>query len=269
MSEFKVKGNYDFNDLLCIMEILRAPDGCMWDREQDHHSIRRNFIEETYEVCEAIDEENPEHLKEELGDVLLQVVFHTQMEKEKGVFDINGVTDGICKKLIYRHPHIFGNVKVSSSDEILNNWDELKRREKHQDTHTSALESVAKSLPGLIRAEKIQKKAAKVGFDWSGVEGALDKVKEELIEVQEVIEGKGSAEEEIGDLLFAVVNAARHMKVDPERAIEKSCEKFIKRFAFMERETEKTGVALSEMDLAEMDELWEKAKNTLKGAVND
>ena len=160
MVDFQKKEQYNFNDLLRIMEILRAPDGCMWDREQDHRSIRRNFIEETYEVCEAIDEEDTEHLKEELGDVLLQVVFHTQMEKEKGVFDINDVADGICKKLIYRHPHIFGDVKVGSSEEILSNWDDLKRKEKHQETDTSALASVAKSLPGLIRAEKIQKQAA-------------------------------------------------------------------------------------------------------------
>ena len=183
MVDFEKKDKYNFDDLLRIMEILRAPDGCMWDREQDHQSIRRNFIEETYEVCEAIDEQDTEHLKEELGDVLLQVVFHTQMEKEKGVFDIGDVADGICKKLIYRHPHIFGSVEVGSSEEILRNWDELKRKEKHQETDTSALESVAKSLPGLIRAEKLQKKAAKVGFDWPDMDGALSKVQEELQEL--------------------------------------------------------------------------------------
>ena len=191
MVDFKQKEQYDFNDLLRIMEILRAPDGCMWDREQDHHSIRRNFIEETYEVCEAIDEDDTEHMKEELGDVLLQVVFHTQMEKEKGVFDINDVADGICKKLIFRHPHIFGDVEVSSSEEILSNWDDLKRKEKHQETDTSALASVAKSLPGLIRAEKLQKKAAKVGFDWPDAQGALDKVDEELDEVRRAMQGDG------------------------------------------------------------------------------
>ena len=131
MVDFEIKDCYKFDDLLRIMEILRAPDGCMWDREQDHHSIRRNFIEETYEVCEAIDDEDTEHMKEELGDVLLQVVFHTQMEKEKGTFDIDDVADGICKKLIFRHPHIFGNVEVASSEEVLRNWDDLKRKEKH------------------------------------------------------------------------------------------------------------------------------------------
>ena len=214
MVDFQQKDKYEFEDLLRIMEILRAPDGCMWDREQDHQSIRRNFIEETYEVCEAIDEQDAEHLKEELGDVLLQVVFHTQMEKEKGVFDIGDVADGVCKKLIFRHPHIFGSVEVGSSEEILRNWDALKRVEKHQETDTAALDSVARSLPGLIRAEKLQKKAAKVGFDWENVQGALDKVAEETAELQQAMDGSGDIEEELGDLLFAMVNVARHLKVD-------------------------------------------------------
>lgn len=260
MVDFEQKDKYDLNDLLRIMEILRAPDGCMWDREQDHQSIRRNFIEETYEVCEAIDERDPEHLKEELGDVLLQVVFHTQMEKEKGVFDIGDVADGICKKLIFRHPHIFGTVEVGSSEEILRNWDELKRKEKHQKSDTATLESVAKSLPGLIRAEKLQKKAAKVGFDWDGPQGALDKVAEELGEVTQAAQGQGDAEEEIGDLLFAAVNAARHLGVDPERAMEKTCEKFIRRFASMEAQAAAQGETLSALPLEALDALWDRAK---------
>lgn len=260
MVDFKRKEKYNFNDLLRIMEILRAPDGCMWDREQDHQSIRRNFIEETYEVCEAIDEQDPEHLKEELGDVLLQVVFHTQMEKEKGVFDIGDVADGICKKLIYRHPHIFGTVEVGSSEEILRNWDELKRKEKHQKSDTDTLASVAKSLPGLIRAEKLQKKAAKVGFDWENAQGALEKAGEELDEVKRAIAGDGDPEEEIGDLLFAAVNVARHLKVDPERAMEKTCNKFIRRFADMEQQAKEENKALSGLSLAELDTLWNRSK---------
>ena len=260
MVDFQKKEKYNFNDLLRIMEILRAPDGCMWDREQDHQSIRRNFIEETYEVCEAIDEQDPEHLKEELGDVLLQVVFHTEMEKEKGVFDIGDVADGICKKLIYRHPHIFGTVEVGSSEEILRNWDELKRKEKHQETDTSALESVAKSLPGLIRAEKLQKKAAKVGFDWENAQGALEKVEEELDAVKRAVAGDGDPEEELGDLLFAVVNVARHLKVDPERAMEKTCNKFVRRFAEMERQAQQENKALSDLSLTELDTLWNRSK---------
>ena len=260
MVDFPRKERYNFDDLLRIMEILRAPDGCMWDREQDHHSIRRNFIEETYEVCEAIDEEDAEHLKEELGDVLLQVVFHAQMEKEKGVFDIGDVADGVCKKLIYRHPHIFSDVEVSSSDEILTNWDALKRKEKHQDTDTSALASVAKSLPGLIRAEKIQKKAAKVGFDWEDVQGAVEKVEEELDEVRRALAGDGDVEEELGDLIFAAVNVARHKKVDAERAVEKTCNKFVERFGQMERMAQEGNKALSDLSLAELDALWNKSK---------
>ena len=260
MVDFERKEKYNFNDLLRIMEILRAPDGCMWDREQDHQSIRRNFIEETYEVCEAIDEQDTEHLKEELGDVLLQVVFHTQMEKEKGVFDIGDVADGICKKLIYRHPHIFGTVEVGSSEEILRNWDELKRKEKHQETDTSALESVAKSLPGLIRAEKLQKKAAKVGFDWENAQGALEKVEEELDEVKRAVAGDGDPEEELGDLLFAAVNVARHLKVDPERAMEKTCNKFVRRFAEMERQARQENKVLSDLSLTELDTLWNRSK---------
>nr|WP_302650453.1 nucleoside triphosphate pyrophosphohydrolase [uncultured Agathobaculum sp.] len=260
MVDFQQKEKYNFNDLLRIMEILRAPDGCMWDREQDHQSIRRNFIEETYEVCEAIDEQDPEHLKEELGDVLLQVVFHAQMEKEKGVFDIEDVADGVCKKLIYRHPHIFGTVEVGSSEEILRNWDELKRKEKHQKSDTDTLTSVAKSLPGLIRAEKLQKKAAKVGFDWDGPQGALDKVAEELDEVKRAAHGDGDTEEEIGDLLFAAVNVARHLGVDSERAMEKTCNKFIRRFAHMEQQARTQNQALSDLSLTELDALWNQAK---------
>ena len=260
MVDFEMKDKYNVNDLVRIMEILRAPDGCMWDQAQDHHSIRQNFIEETYEACEAIDDNDTDHLKEELGDVLLQVVFHTQMEKEKGVFDLNDVADGVCKKLIFRHPHIFGDVKVGSTDEILSNWDDLKRKEKKQETDTSTLESVSKSLPSLIRAQKLQKKAAKVGFDWPDVSGALDKVEEELAEVCAAIDGNGDIEEEIGDLIFAVTNVSRFVKVDSERAAEKTCNKFVSRFADMEKQAAAEGKNLSDLTLSELDALWDKAK---------
>lgn len=260
MVDFEMKDKYNVNDLVRIMEILRAPDGCMWDQAQDHHSIRQNFIEETYEACEAIDDNDTDHLKEELGDVLLQVVFHTQMEKEKGVFDLNDVADGVCKKLIFRHPHIFGDVKVGSTDEILSNWDDLKRKEKKQETDTSTLESVSKSLPSLIRAQKLQKKAAKVGFDWPDVSGALDKVEEELAEVRAAINGNGDIEEEIGDLIFAVTNVSRFVKVDSERAAEKTCNKFVRRFADMEKQAAAAGKNLSDLTLSELDALWDKAK---------
>lgn len=264
MIDFTFKEHYNFDDLLRIMEILRAPDGCMWDREQDHKSIRRNFIEETYEVVEAIDNDDPVLLQEELGDVLLQVVFHTQMEKEKGVFGIDDVANGICQKLIYRHPHIFGTVEVASSAEILSNWDELKKKEKNQKSTTDSLVSVARSLPGLIRAEKIQHKAAKVGFDWDDVSGALDKVREEQEELTRAIGGDGDPEDELGDLLFAAVNVARFIKVDPEHAIERTCDKFIRRFEQVEQAAAAAGKKLPEMTLEEMDALWNSAKKREK-----
>lgn len=265
MVDFTFREKYDFNDLIHIMEILRGPNGCMWDREQDHTSIRRNFIEETYEVVEAIDEQDVEHLKEELGDVLLQVVFHTQMEKEKGNFDMDDVANGICQKLIFRHPHIFGEVEVSSSAEILSNWEDLKKKEKHQQTASDTLESVARSLPGLIRAEKVQKKAAKVGFDWPDVSGAMEKVREETAELEQALRGEGSVEDELGDLLFAAVNAARFCKVDPERALEKTTDKFIRRFRAVEEAAAAEGKQLEEMTLAQMDALWDQVKQQESG----
>ncbi|MBO6055351.1 MAG: MazG family protein, partial [Oscillospiraceae bacterium] len=163
MVSYPEKEHYDYNDLVAIMRILRAPGGCVWDREQTHESIRRDFLEEVYEVCEAIDENSPEHLCEELGDALLQVVFHADIAEEEGWFNQLDVCDGICRKLIYRHPHVFGDVSVSSSAEVLDNWDALKRKEKEQQTQTDALRAVAKTLPALWRAEKLQHKAAKAG----------------------------------------------------------------------------------------------------------
>lgn len=263
MIDFTFKEKYGFDDLLRIMEILRAPDGCMWDREQDHHSIRRNFIEETYEAVEAIDNDDPVLLREELGDVLLQVVFHAQMEKEKGVFDMGDVADGICKKLIYRHPHIFSTTEVGSTEEILNNWDELKKKEKSQKTVTDGLDSVARSLPGLIRADKIQKKAAKAGFDWDDVSGAIAKVREELDEVEAARNGQGDPADEIGDLLFAAVNVARFLKVEPEQAMERACDKFIRRFARVEELAGTDG--LQDKSLDELEALWQRAKADTEG----
>ena len=201
--DFEYKEQYHFEDLLQVMRILRSDEGCMWDRQQDHHSIRRDFIEETYEVCEAIDNEDVELLKEELGDVLFQVVFHTTIEEEQGHFDINDVIDGICKKMIYRHPHVFKDVKVHSTQDILNNWDDLKKTEKHQRSVTDTMDSVARTLPALIRAEKVMKKAEKVGFEWASVDDALDKVQEELDEVRRAEQGDGD---------FLLVPVAAHIE---------------------------------------------------------
>lgn len=260
MVDFTFKEKYTYEDLLEIMRILRCPEGCVWDREQDHKSIRRSFIEETYEAVEAIDNDDSVLLQEELGDVLLQVVFHAQIEAEAGRFTMDDVADGICKKMIYRHPHVFGSVEVKNSDEVLTNWDALKQKEKHQKSTTETLESVARSLPGLIRAEKVQHKAAKVGFDWDEVSGALDKVREETAEVARAINGDGDPSEELGDLLFAVVNVARFLETDPEDAINRTTDKFIRRFAQVEQAAKDAGRSLSEMSLAEMDALWDAAK---------
>ena len=261
MVDFEIKKRYHFEDLLRIMEILRSDNGCMWDRAQDHHSIRRNFIEETYEVCEAIDNEDTVLLKEELGDVLLQVVFHSRIEEEKGSFNIDDVADGICKKLIFRHPHIFGSVNVSSTEDILTLWDEMKKTEKGQKSATDTLNSVARSLPALIRAEKVQRKAAKVGFDWDDISGALDKVQEELDEIKRALNGDGDVPEEVGDLLFAAVNVARFAKTDPEGALNNTTEKFIRRFSYVENTANAQGKQLENMTLQEMDDLWNEGKS--------
>ena len=216
MVDFQYKDSYGVKDLEEIVRILRAPGGCPWDAEQTHQSIRRNFLEE------------------ELGDVLLQVVMHARMEQEAGRFDLDGVADGICKKLIYRHPHVFGDVAVSGTGEVLSNWEALKRKEKGQATNTDALEAVARALPALWRAEKVQKKARKAGFDWPDVSGALDKLSEELEELKTAAAEGTNVAEELGDLLFSAVNAARFLKVDPEDALNGATDKFIGRFRKVE-----------------------------------
>lgn len=262
MINFEYKDSYDFSDLVEITRILRSPGGCPWDREQTHASIRRNFLEETYEVVEAIDEGSPDHLKEELGDVLLQVTLHAEMEAEAGRFTVDDVADGICKKLIYRHPHVFGAVQVSDSVEVLKNWEDLKRVEKGQASHADSVDAVAKSLPGLWRAEKMQKKAKKAGFDWPDVTGALDKLAEETEELNTAVAEGSNMEEELGDLLFAAVNVARFLHLDPEVAVGKACDKFARRFRQVEAGAAAQGRALEGMTLAEMDTLWDAAKHT-------
>ena len=262
MVDFQYKDSYGVKDLEEIVRILRAPGGCPWDAEQTHESIRRGFLEETYEAVEAIDEGDPEHLREELGDVLLQVVFHARIEQEAGRFDLDAVADGICKKLIYRHPHVFGDVTVSGTGEVLSNWEDLKRKEKGQATCTDALESVARSLPALWRAEKVQKKAKKTGFDWPDVAGALDKLSEELDELKAAVAQGTNVEEELGDLLFSAVNAARFLKADPDEALNAATDKFIRRFRLMEAQAVRSGRPREELSLDEMNELWEAAKRT-------
>ena len=251
---------YNFQDLVKIVRILRAPGGCRWDGAQTHASIRRNFLEEAYEVAEAIDEGSPDHLKEELGDVLLQVVFHASIEEDAGRFDIDAVADGVCRKLIYRHPHVFGDVTVGSTDEILSNWEELKKKEKGQQTQADAVDAVARSLPALWRAEKVQKKAAKAGFDWPDVSGAMDKLREETGELAGAIAGRGDPAEELGDLLFAAVNIARFLEVDPEAALHAASDKFARRFRLVEQTAARRGQDLNTLSLDELNALWDEAK---------
>ena len=258
MVDWVSKNSYGIKDLEDIVRLLRAPGGCPWDREQTHASIRRNFLEEAYEAVEAIDEEDPDHLKEELGDVLLQVFLHACMEEEAGRFNLDDVADGICKKLIYRHPHVFGDTAVSGTDEVLSNWEALKRVEKHQQTYTDTLESVARSLPSLWRAEKVQKKAKKAGFDWDDVGGALDKLSEEVEELKAAVAQGTNIGEELGDLLFAAVNVSRFVKVDAEDALTAATDKFIRRFARVEALA--GDKPMPEMTLKELDKLWDEAK---------
>lgn len=262
MVNFEPKPTYNVEDLRQIVALLRAPGGCPWDGAQTHESLRRNFIEEAYEVAEAIDEASPAHLKEELGDVLLQVLFHASIEEDAGRFNLDEVADGICKKLIFRHPHVFGEVSVSGTGEVLSNWEELKRKEKGQATNTDALEAVARSLPALWRAEKVQKKAKKAGFDWPDVSGALDKLSEELEELKTAVAEGTNVEEELGDLLFSAVNVSRFVKVDTEEALNGATDKFIGRFRKVEEEAARQGRTLEGMSLAELDKLWEHAKET-------
>ena len=249
---------YGMDDLLKIMELLRAPEGCPWDREQTHQSIRRNMLEEAYEVAEAIDEDDPAHMKEELGDVLLQVVFHARMAQEAGRFDFGDVVDGVAQKLVFRHPHVFGSVTAADSDGALNTWEAQKQVEKDQRTAADTLDAVARSLPALIRAQKIQKKANKAGFDWDSIDPVLDKIGEETEELRQAAREGTNTEEELGDLLFAAAKAGFFLGVDSEQALHNACEKFISRFRRVE---ELAGGPMNEMELSALEELWRQAKN--------
>ena len=258
-----LKNKKDFNDFLEIIEILRSEDGCPWDREQTHKSLEKALIEESYEVIDAIDQEDDRSLIEELGDVLLQVVFHASIGKEDGYFDISDVIEGICNKMISRHPHVFKNSsELDSSEEVLVKWDELKKKEKGYSSLTEEMRGITKGLPALLRAHKVQEKAKKVGFDFDNVSFAIDKVKEELKEVIDVynIENMEKIKEEIGDLLFSCVNVARFLKVDEEIALNCTIDKFIKRFDYIERVAKEKGIKLTNMNIDEMDKFWEISK---------
>ena len=257
-TELKNKEKFCFDDLVEIMKILRSPDGCPWDREQTHKSILHNLIEETYEAIEAIATDDDELLCEELGDVLLQVVFHSRMAEDENSFDINDVLDGLCKKLIIRHPHVFGDVVADTVGEVLVNWDAIKQKQKKRKTTTEAMEGISRALPSLMRAAKIGEKARKVGFDFPNAESAAEKVKEELHEV--LTADESTVEEEIGDLLFAAVNLARIYGVEPEGALTKASDKFTSRFSKLENYVLNSGKALNDISLEEADKIWDKIK---------
>ena len=260
--DFTEKPRYDFNDLVDIVKILRAPGGCPWDRAQTHKSIRNNFIEETYEAVEAIDNSDAELLKEELGDILLQVALHAEIERESGGFDMDDVCDGICKKLIIRHPHVFGDKSAGNEEEALQNWDAVKMQTKSQKTQTEAMLSVSRALPALMRSEKVQRKSAKVGFDWATVDGAMNKVYEECSELKVAIT-HGTQEnrtEELGDLLFAVVNVSRYLGINSEQALYYACDKYIKRFSMVEQLAEERGIDVKTAELSQLDSLWDEVK---------
>ncbi len=263
MVDFQCKPRYGWEDLLEITRLLRAPGGCPWDREQTHESVRRNFLEETYEVLDALDRDDPHDMCEELGDILMQVALHTQIETERGRFTMDDVVDGVAQKLVYRHPHVFGAARADTSEEVLVNWEALKRTEKGQRSTADAIESVPHTLPALWRAEKIASKTAKAGFDWSSAVSALGKLEEEVRELRQALEAGGPADaphgvqEELGDLLFIAAKIGQMSGVDPEEALHLACDKFDRRFRRVETAADKP---LPEYTEEELVALWKSVK---------
>lgn len=257
-----LKEKYELDDLIEIMKLLRSEKGCPWDREQTHESLKKYLIEETYEVLEALDTGDPEKVSDELGDLLLQIVFHAQIASEEGHFDMGDVITKVSKKMILRHTHVFGSDKAETADEVVDNWEAIKRKEKGMATHTDVLRDVPAHLPALMRSYKVQQKAAQVGFDWDNIEDVIKKVDEEISELKDVYRSKNVERitDEIGDVLFALVNLARFLKIQPELALTGTINKFIRRFEYIEMEACKEGKKLEEMSLDEMDRLWNKAK---------
>ncbi|MGB9820137.1 MAG: nucleoside triphosphate pyrophosphohydrolase [Pseudothermotoga sp.] len=246
-----------FEELVCLMQKLRSERGCEWDRQQTHNSLKSYLIEEAFELIEAIDQQDDEKMKEELGDVLLQVVFHTQIASERGAFEIEDVVESLNKKLIRRHPHVFGD----SSGYSYQQWEKIKSQEKGEEK-PSNIGKINHALPALSLARRIQENAAAVGFDWPDVSGALQKVDEEIQEMKEVMKAdrKDKVEEELGDLLFAVVNVARFLDLDPEVALRKATEKFVRRFQVVEEFVRARGLDMKKLSLAQLDALWEEVK---------
>jgi len=250
----------ELEKLIEIMAALRRENGCPWDREQTQQSLKPFLVEETYEVLEAIDEGNPEKVKEELGDLLFQIIFHCRIAAEKGEFDIHDVIHKISEKMIGRHPHVFGDARFETSEEVLRQWEERKKEEGKN--RESILEGIPRELPSLLKAHRIQARAARVGFDWQRVDDVLKKLDEEMAEFREALARKNQheIEDELGDIFFVLVNISRFVGVNPEDALRKTITKFISRFRYIEMKAADSGKSLSEMTLEEMDALWEEAK---------
>jgi len=258
--DFMEKRTYTFDDLCHIIAILRGKNGCPWDREQTHASLRQHLLEESYEVIDAIDQADPFQMEEELGDVLLQVVLHSRIGEEFSEFTMDNITDTLCRKMIHRHPHIFASDHFTSAGQVLGNWEKIKRAEKGQQTYAQSMEDVPKSMSPLLRAAKIQKKAALVGFDWPNYRGAYEKVNEELAEVEAELQKGTDPEEECGDLLFAAVNLLRLLGINGDTALNRACGKFIQRFRAMEDICRIEGLDLAQLDLEEQEKRWIQAK---------
>ena len=261
---FVPKNEFTVAELLDLMAFLRSEQGCPWDREQTHGSLRQNLLEEAYEVIAAIESGQPDRLCDELGDVLMQVVFHAQMAAEDGTFTFSDVVTAICNKLISRHTHIFGPDRASTPDAVIANWEKNKKLEKGLESQTQVLLDVPRTLPALQRSYKVQQKAAQVGFDWAEADGPRQKIEEELAEIQ-AAPNQERLEDELGDLLFSAVNYARHLKVQPEMALNRATEKFIRRFAALEALAESRQLKLGTLPLAELDRLWDTVKQDEKG----
>ncbi|MBS3756266.1 MAG: nucleoside triphosphate pyrophosphohydrolase [Desulfobacterales bacterium] len=254
----------EMDRLVHIMETLRAPGGCPWDARQNHKSLVPSLIEEAYELVEAIEKDDADAMAEELGDVLLQVVFHSIIAGEDGQFTFAEVADRLADKLVYRHPHVFGNTEVADAAEVTRNWDQLKGAENGKSERDSIADGIPASMPALLYALKLQSRAQRAGFDWDNAEGVIEKLREEVDELDAAVKSRDAAAvaDEIGDLVFSAVNLARKLDVDPEAAVHRVNRRFVGRFAHIEKAARKQGVAVSELSMAEKERIWQRAKNS-------
>ncbi|GKX30539.1 hypothetical protein SH1V18_30190 [Vallitalea longa] len=264
--DYKNKKNYSFEDLKNIISILRSENGCPWDKVQTHESLRNGTLEEVYEVLEAIDNNDMENLKEELGDMLLQVVFHSKIAEDNDTFNLDEVINGICEKLVRRHPHVFKGMKVESTEEVTANWNEIKKVEKNHISYTEDMRRIPKALPALMRATKVQKKAKEAGFDFTEINQVTAKIHEELAELEEAMNNgnKCNIMEEYGDLLFSMVNISRFLKLNTEFSLTNATEKFINRFEGIENLVKQKGLSMNDITMTELDKLWEQLKKNNK-----